>query len=210
MKIEPRFDRYIFIEKNPKRCSALEGLKSEFPNLSSDIIIKQGYANEQIQHICSKDWRGHRAVLFLDPYGMQVKWKTIEAIAATKAIDLWILFPDGIGVNRLTPQSGEVPDSWRTCLNELLGTEGWYKEFYYSMPSLFADDDPIMVKKGLEVIGNFFNDRLKSVFAGVAKRPAVLRNSRNKPLYLFCFAVGNERAVEPALKIADYILENVG
>ncbi len=25
----------------------------------------------------------HRAVLFLDPHGMQVEWKTIEAIAAT-------------------------------------------------------------------------------------------------------------------------------
>ena len=45
-------------------------------------------ANLEIQNLCNKDWRSRRAVLFLDPYGMQVEWKTIEAIAATKAIDL--------------------------------------------------------------------------------------------------------------------------
>ena len=43
--------------------------------------------------MCDKDWSLHRAVLFLDPYGMQVEWATIEAVAKTKAIDLWLLFP---------------------------------------------------------------------------------------------------------------------
>jgi three-Cys-motif partner protein len=68
---------------------------------SIDIQIRPGDANVEIQELCKKDWSSHRAVLFLDPYGMQVEWKTIEAIAATKAIDLWLLFPLGIGVNRL-------------------------------------------------------------------------------------------------------------
>ncbi len=38
---------------------------------------------------------------------MQVDWKTIEAVAATKAIDLWLLFPLGVGVNRLLTRSGD-------------------------------------------------------------------------------------------------------
>ena len=42
------------------------------------------------QDLCHKDWSSHRAVLFLDPYGMQVEWTTIEAIARTGAIDLWL------------------------------------------------------------------------------------------------------------------------
>jgi three-Cys-motif partner protein len=46
-----------------------------------------------MRKICDNDWRSHRAVLFLDPYGMQVEWQTIEAIAKTAAIDLWLLFP---------------------------------------------------------------------------------------------------------------------
>jgi hypothetical protein len=44
-------------------------------------------------------------------YGMQVDWTTVEAIARTKAIDLWVLFPLGIGVNRLLTKSGDIPDS---------------------------------------------------------------------------------------------------
>jgi hypothetical protein len=35
-----------------------------------------------------RNWQKERAVVYLDPYGMQVEWSTIEALAATKAIDL--------------------------------------------------------------------------------------------------------------------------
>ena len=31
--------------------------------------------------------------MFLDPYGMEVEWKTLQAVAATRAIDVWFLFP---------------------------------------------------------------------------------------------------------------------
>ena len=125
---------------------------------------------------------------------MQVEWKTIEAIAATKAIDLWLLFPLGMGVNRLLTKSGDIPESWRRRLDLLLGTTTWYDEFYRveSKPTLFGDADRV-VKASMETIGRYFNDRLKSVFAGVAEEPRVLWNSANCPLYLLCFAVGNER-----------------
>ena len=135
LKTEPRFDRYIFIERSPERCAQLELLKQEFPDLAGDIQIRRGDANTEIHELCAKDWSSHRAVLFLDPYGMQVDWKTIEAIAGTKAIDLWVLFPLGIGVNRLLTKSGEIPESWRRRLSLLLGTEDWYEEFYrFEMP----------------------------------------------------------------------------
>lgn len=42
---------------------------------------------------------------------MQVEWKTIEAIAKAKAIDMWLLFPLGIGVARLLTNSGDIPES---------------------------------------------------------------------------------------------------
>lgn len=121
LKTEPRFDRYVFIERSPERCAQLELLKQEFPDLAKDIQVRRGDANSEIQDLCGKDWSSHRAVLFLDPYGMQVDWTTVEAIARTKAIDLWVLFPLGIGVNRLLTKSGDIPDSWRRRLNLLLG-----------------------------------------------------------------------------------------
>jgi three-Cys-motif partner protein len=149
--------------------------------------------------------------LFLDPYGMQVEWKTIEAIASTRAIDLWLLFPLGIGVNRLLTKSGDIPDSWQKRLDLLLGTTDWYEEFYRveTTPTLFGTDQERVVKATMETIGRYFLDRLKGVFAGVVEEPGVLRNSANNPLYLLCFAVGNERGKSVALRIAEHVLKEV-
>jgi three-Cys-motif partner protein len=207
LKVEPRFDRYVFIERSTERCAQLEALKADFPHLASDIEIRQGDANTEIVELCNKDWRSHRAVLFLDPYGMQVEWTTIAAIAATKAIDLWLLFPLGIGVNRLLTKSGEIPESWRKRLNLLLGTEDWFDEFYRveRTQTLFGEDDQV-VKATTETIGRYFNERLKSVFPAVAEEPRVLRNSANCPLYILCFAVGNEKGAPIALRIANHLL----
>ena len=151
-------------------------------------------------------------MLFLDPYGMQVEWQTIEAIAKTKAIDLWLLFPLGIGVSRLLTRSGEIPKGWRTRLDKLLGTTTWYDEFYRveHKADLFGNDEERVVKATNETIARYFNDRLKSIFPanGVAE-PGVLRNSSKNPLYLLCFAAGNEKGAPIAVKIANHLLKEV-
>lgn len=208
---EPRFDRYLFIERSARRCRELEKLKIELPELADTVEILQGDANEKLQNLCGVDWRSRRAVLFLDPYGMQVDWHTIEAIAATKAIDLWLLFPLGIGVNRLLKRTGDIPLPWRDRLDRLLGTTDWYDEFYRveAAPDLFDGDVEHVVKASTSTIGRYFNQRLASVFAGVASEPGVLRNSRNNPLFLLCFAVGNTRGREIALRIANHLLKDL-
>ena len=108
-------------------------------------------------------------------------------------------------------QSGDIPEDWRRRLNRLLGTDEWYGEFYdvESTPnlSLFGTDQERVVKARMEDIGQYFIDRLGKIFAGVAREPGVLRNSRNNPLYLLCFAVGNERGKEVALRIAEHLLK---
>lgn len=213
LKTEPQFDRYIFIDRNKDRVRQLESLKTEFPYLASKITVEKGDANKEIQKLCGPkmNWSGRRAVLFLDPYGMQVEWDTIVAIAATKAIDLWLLFPLGIGVNRLVTRSGDIPEGWQRRLDILLGTTSWREEFYSveRERTLFGGDEERVVKASKETIGRYFNDRLKTVFPGVADSPGVLRNSANCPLYLLCFAAGNEKGAPIALNIANHLLKDV-
>ncbi len=211
LRVEPRFDTYIFIERDPGRCTELERLKDEFPERAEDIRIMPGEANEEIAKLCGKDWSSHRAVLFLDPYGMQVEWTTIEAIARTGAIDLWLLFPLGIGVNRLLTRSGDIPSSWRRRLDLLLGTGDWYDALYEveTSPTLFGGDLERVVKASTQSIGRFFNDRLKEIFPGVVEEPGVLRNSVNNPLYLLCFAAANQRGAPTALRIAGHLLREL-
>lgn len=210
LQVEPRFEKYIFIERSQERCEQLEALKQEFSALADDIDIRKGEANEVIQKLCAplEKWKSRRAVLFLDPYGMQVDWKTIEAVAATKAIDLWLLVPLGMGMNRLATKSGKLPESWRQRMDAFLGTTAWYDEFYKveTKPTLFGDHQ-VQVKASMAVMARYFNDRLKQVFAGVVDEPGVLWNSANNPLYLLCFAVGNERGKDIALRIANHLLK---
>jgi three-Cys-motif partner protein len=211
LKTDPPFDSYVFIERSPSRCKQLEDLKSQFPGRAMAIQIREGEANLEIQALCSKNWASHRAVLFLDPYGMQVEWKTIDAIAKTKAIDLWVLFPLGIGVNRLLTKSGDIPQSWRKRLDLLLGTKDWYDDFYRveHTPTLFGKPEDEIVKATISTIGQYFIRRLQTVFPGVSEEPRVLLNSANCPLYLLCFAAGNPKGAGIALRIANHLLKKV-
>jgi len=206
------FDRYLFVERNLERCQELEGLRDAFPKLWNRIQVIQGEANTVLQDLCDKNWVGHRAVLFLDPYGMQVDWATIEAVAKTGAIDMWLLFPLGIGVNRMLPADGEIPPEWRSKLDAFLGTTDWYDAFYRpvsTQQTFFGDDKVVKVKASYHAIGEYFVERLKTVFPAVSENPGILMNSKNCPLYLLCFAAANEKGGQIAVRIADHLLKEI-
>lgn len=206
LEVVPPFHSYVFVERSRDRVASLEALRAQYPE--REILVRQGEANQVVRELCERGgWNRRRSVLFLDPYGMQVEWDTIEAVARTKAIDMWILFPLGIGVNRLVTQSGRIPGEWRRRLDVFLGTPSWYDHFYQTkpQPTLFGDENHV-VKASQEVIGAFFVERLKTIFAGVAEKPLILTNAANCPLYLFCFAAANPAGAALALRIANHLL----
>ena len=90
----------------------------------------------------------------------------------------------------------------------VLGTEAWRDEFYKSRKSdtLFGSEETEEREADYEVVADFFIRRLQGIFARVAQNPRVLKNSRNCPLYLFCFAAGNLNGAPTAVKIAQDIL----
>jgi len=212
LNIQPSFFKYIFIEANKKRCDELKKLRNMFPLLSKNIIIKNKEANKCLIELCRIiDWNKHRAVLFLDPFGMEVHWQTIVAIARTKSIDLWYLFPLGVGVNRLLKRDGKISDTLKNKLNLIFGTEGWYNEFYniYKETGLFGEIEVTKKAANFNLIANYIIKRLESIFPYVAKNPKQLYNSKNIPLYLFCFATSNPdpKAINLSKKIAEHILK---
>ncbi len=219
LKVEPQFDRYIFIEKKPEHITELVNLREEYPDLAKQIEIVQGDANRRLREWCENtDWSQWRAVAFLDPYGMEVNWATLEAIANTRAVDLWLLWPIGQAVNRVLPRRKLPKPDWCDALTRVFGTDEWKERFYgatsapngkapISQGSLFEIEDlpetaPIKVA-GFEEIEAFFLERLNTLFPFVSPQPLYLSNSQNTPLYLLCFAAHNATA----LKIANYILK---
>ncbi len=210
LKIEPRFTKYLFIEKDAQRAAELNKLKEEFPSLASDIVIVNADSNAYLKDICeNRRWGRNRAVLFLDPFGMQVTWDTMKAIAETKAIDLWILFPLGIGVNRLLRRDAKISEGWQRRLDDFFGTADWRSAFYETKAEqgLFGSEATTEKVADFAGIAAFFVKRLETIFAGVAKNPLALHNSANTPLYLLCFAAGNDLGARTAVKIAQDILK---
>jgi three-Cys-motif partner protein len=209
LEIEPQFHRYIFIEKDEKRFTELCRLKDSFPSIGDRILVVNAEANTYITDLClNYKWQRHRAVMFLDPFGMQVTWETVEAIAITKAIDLWYLFPLGVAVNRLLKKNGEINAAIKGRLDSLFGVKCWYKAFYAvtKESDLFGERNVKKKVGGFDEIGDFFVNRLRKVFAGVADNPLPLLNSKRNPLYLLCFAAGNPKGEKTAVKIAQDIL----
>lgn len=211
------FDQYLFVDRDQEHARQLEDLRSTFPQLSDRIEIKVADANPFLKRFCeSTDWSRRRAVVFLDPYGMQVDWTTIEAIAATKAIDLWLLFPLGMGVNRLLTRRRPPGGAQAERLTRMFGTDEWKEAFYrpdrQEEAQLFTleeqSDDPSRAKSAnFNAISEFFVSRLKLIFPGVSENPYPLTNSKNVPLYLLCFAAANPRGAPTAVNIANYILK---
>lgn len=210
LSLEEPFDEYLFIEKERAFSQELESVISEYPDLEPNSTILCGDANTHLQDwIETVDWSKNRAVVFLDPWGMQVDWKTIEMLGETKGVDLWYLLPLGQGVNRLLTKA-QMPKAGNALrLTKMLGTEDWKDEFYITSPQteLFDPGDKQIKDATFGAISNFILSRLKSKFAGVSNNPLPLRNSKNNPIFLLIFAAANEKGSKTALRIANYLLE---
>jgi three-Cys-motif partner protein len=206
LSIDPPFTRYLFIERSASKVKELEGLREAFPDLAARIQIVRGDANDYLTDWVGRtDWKRTRAVVFLDPCGMQVEWRLLEALGRTKAVDLWLLVPIGMGVNRLLTQNELPPKEWQDRLTRFFGTDEWLQECYQASAqgSLFGDQPALAKVVDYERLAAYFVERLATVFPRVAPNPLTQRNSRNSPMFMLTFAAANATAI----KIAHYLLQ---
>ena len=201
------FDRLIFIEKATDSAQALLDLSSE--NRGRGIEIIQGDANDKVPEFCRNMGDYDRAVVFLDPWATQASWTTVEAVAKTKKIDCWILFPLN-AVTRLMPVDREPSEEWASHLDRVFGGRRYWRESYKASPqmTLFGEGQRRVRAWDSEQIASKYRERLRSVFHRVADKSVTLKNSTNAPLFELFFAAGNPKGAGPAIRIADHILKD--
>jgi three-Cys-motif partner protein len=207
----PPFDYYYFIELNGENVSSLKALQETYPQ--KNIRIIESDANNFLLKMVEK-WKPekYRAVLFLDPYGMEVKMETLKAIAQTKSIDVWLLFPAGIGIKRLLKKDGSITDANRKRLNEMFGTEDWEEQLYEktNQIDLFCKDQnseairPVSVEK----VVDYYISLLEKIFVKVSPKYLPLHNSKNSLMFVLLFMVSNPYAVNSSMNISKHIFEN--
>lgn len=201
------FDYYYFVDKDKKSLTKLETmLKGRFPLRSRKMVFKTGDANKKVLELVeyAKTYPKCSALVLLDPFGMQLDWSTIEALQTIKHLDLWILVPSGVIINRLLKRDGEI--MYPENLTRFFGmSENELKAYFYERQveqTLFGED--VRIKKArnaIERIAQLYVDRLKTLFECVTEKPLVLRNSTNCPIFHFVFASHNKTGLKIASQI---------
>ena len=211
--VDKPFDGLVFIDTNKENIDELEKLKTAHGDRR--LRIRNVDANKYLSElkIDKSQWRG---VLFLDPFGTQLSWSTIERIGCLEALDTWILFPT-YAVSRLLPVD-RTPDEIGTTLvnrlNRIYGGDYW-RELYET--SEFNDlsglgDAAIRRKKGTEAFTRIYRNRLAAQFGSrFLDETKKLRHPKGATLFELMFCVGNPnpRAVEIAKRMAKFLIRKI-
>ena len=209
LDVSPEFDRIILIDQSKRHCDALRNLAFEYGTRRVDVL--EGDANLQIRFLLDgQKWNNRRAVMFLDPYGMNVDWETLKLIKATEAIDVWYLVSLA-GMFRQAARKGNALDEGkRAALTRMLGTDEWEQKWYEAenSPDLFGHtQDSTSRTANVDRMEDYMRSRLSTLFPKVLK-PLRLNNDRGAPMFALFFAISNPvpQAIGLATKIANHML----
>ncbi|MFN4235866.1 MAG: three-Cys-motif partner protein TcmP [Vogesella sp.] len=210
LEVQPGFDDYYFIDLKAKHVKALNELAQTYPGKRVAVLAGDGNARvgELLQQI---GWKGSRAVMFLDPYGMAVRWETLQQIAATGAIDLWYLFPLNAVCRQAANQFDKVDASKSEALTRLFGTTDWVEDFYRDtdQTDLFAEEEMAVKRQRVlsqDEILAYMQRRLRTIFP-VVLDPIKLPD-QGSPIFALFFASANpsQSAVKLTKRIAGHLL----
>ena len=199
------FDYYYFIDKDKSSINKLKDKLTANYVKNGKLEFRCSDANEEVIRM-SKALKANskfRAMVLLDPFGMQVSWDTIASLANTHT-DLWILIPTGVIVNRLLDRKGELKHI--ETLSSFFGLgEDEIKSFFYRkrvVNTLFGEEEIVTkVSQPIKRIAELYIERLKTIFAYVTEEPLVMYNTRQTPIFHFAFASNNVTAKNIASQI---------
>jgi len=198
------FSRYIFVEKSQTRAEALRTLAQSY-SLLDRVEVHSDDANVVIENQLLKagiNWRHNRGVVFLDPFGLQVPWRTIELIASTAAFEVMINFPVGMAIQRLLPQLGVSNAAHKAMLDEYFGCGEWEDIVYERPDDLFNERTPRKYDDAGTRLVRWYSERLRSAF-GYVSAPRLFTNSQGGHLYYLIHAGPNKTGS----KIANHVLK---
>ncbi len=201
------FDFYYFIDKKDSSLNALKAkLEEKFQH--KKIVYRSGDANHQITELAKAlKTNDYAALVFLDPFGMQIDWTAIAELKDTRS-DVWILVPTGVIVNRLLDRAGklEFSDKLETFFG--LPIEEIKAHFYEErkVQTLFGEEEIMSkVSRPIEKIARLYAERMKTIWKHVTEEPLILKNRTGTPIFHFVFASNNQNAI----KIAKQIIDNI-
>ncbi len=210
LRLERQFDRYIFIEKDEAKLSELRTRVGNVATADANIDFICGDAAEKLIELCNVLKRKNvRSVVFLDPFGSQVGWKTLKALADTGHVDLWYLFPSGLSVNRQISSKGQFTPEQEKSLNRLFGPHDWKERLLRTEVTydLFGPIETTEKAATISDITRFMIECLDEIFAGKALKTWLPLGRDGAHWYSLLFAMANSS--ESARKIGHEVAKHI-
>lgn len=199
------FDRYYFVELSADKCAELKkNTKDVYTHKTIHVVSED--CNKKLHDMAnflnSSEGKRHKVLAFIDPFGMQLEWESIQALQSTQSVDMWILIPTGMGVNRLLKKDGNLSDGWLHRLEKFLGMHrnDIMKYFYTEKEeyTLFGVEKKLTKEeRAIEKSAELYAQRLNTVFKYVSF-PYILKTHENKTLFHFLMASNNRDAIKIA------------
>ncbi len=188
LEVNPPFTEYHFIDLDRKKIELLEKITLEDPY----VHLHNGDCNEILTEIIFPTLTYDtfkRALCFLDPYGLHLKWETIKTAADLKTVDIFLNFPImDMHRNILFEDLSTADPEDIKRMNAFWGDETWKDVLYSEQQDLFGDIHPLKINN-FKALAQAFQNRLKEK-AGFREvpEPILMRNSKRGPLYYLYFA----------------------
>ncbi len=205
------FDKLIFVDLNSKYCQELEQLKKDHP--TRNIRVCQNDANAFILTLSQGLQPDVRGVLFLDPFGAQVDFETLQAVAQCKTFDIWLMFSLA-AVLRMLPRRRCPEGQLTQTLDRVFGTPRW-RTIYRDVDMVQADfsghpEFTEQRKKYTDAFLGIYKFQLESAFGNrlLAESYRFL-NSRNAPLFELFFCAGHPAGTAVAHRIARHLIADL-
>lgn len=183
---DPPFTKLRFFELD--RPEELESrLRADFPG--RDLRVLQGDCNETIHMALAELEPLARApaFAFIDPDGPDVRWSTLEALAAFKAnrrfkVELWMLFPEPMFVRLLRTDGGAVEPEHAGRITAMFGSKQWRAIYRARLGGRLAPPEA-----RIEYV-NLMRWRLQTVLGYRWTHALEVHNEQGHPMYHLVFA----------------------
>ena len=153
--------------KNASNIQSIEKIKAGIFHIErSKIAVRERDCNEQILKLADVlKKKKHAALVFVDPFGMQINWNSIASLKNTRS-DIWILIPSGVAINRLLPRSGQIKNKKK--LETFFGmTIEEVRSIFYkeeTKETLFGEMDfTEKLEKPIERISELYQKQMRTV-----------------------------------------------
>jgi three-Cys-motif partner protein len=204
------FKQLFFLENDERNIASLRAIAGG----DARVEIIAGDANVTVVELCKHlPWDRTRGVIFVDPCGPETNWDMLRAIAATKALDMFWLFPLSAVYRNAPHDHAALTPEKRAMVSKCLGCKDWEDSFYGVSKSVMRDlfpDAPKVRHVEIENIEAFVLTKLREIFPHV-ETPARLLGSTRAPLFNLFFAMANPSpaAKKVASPIARHLLNAI-